>query len=109
MAKVICYAIESGWEEAPTWYCEVEYRADIEKAQHLHTTPYLGAAPSVFSGRVSGLVFLARGSSYPIESRSGTLLIVESEIPLGRMTNWQQSSLDWRMVTEDEVILLLTQ
>ena len=71
----VVYAIESGWESNPVWYCDVVLDA-AEKTTHLHTTKDAGEAPTVFNGETSGLYFQAKGGLWPIESREGRLLHV---------------------------------
>ncbi len=106
MAKILAYQIESGWEKAPFWWCPVEYQP-VKSVKHLHTTKRLGDAPSVFHGVVSGLVFIARGSTYPIESRHGRLLVAESEKPLENLTNEAAQSLQWKSIEIKDAIGLI--
>ena len=70
----ITYRIESGWETNPIWHCKVILDKPVEVG-HLHTTQALGDAPSVFSGKTSGLLFQPTGGLWPIEAREGQLIL----------------------------------
>jgi hypothetical protein len=106
--KVICYKIQSGWINAPQWYCRVEFDKAIQIVAHIHTTKDLGAAPSVFKGNVSGLFFHANGV-FPIESRKGDLLIAESEKTLDQMTTEEKAVLNWEQISVEDAIAFLNQ
>ncbi len=105
--KILAYCIESGWENNPWWFCPVSFDARLQKIDHLHTTEYLGAAPSIFKGSVSGLVFNANCKTFPIEARCGELLVAESEKSLDQLENWQKRCLKWSPISKDEAIKML--
>jgi hypothetical protein len=107
--KILAYKIESGWPNVPVWYCPVVLKPEIAVIDHLHTTRSVNEAPTVFSGKVSGLLFRAHGNLFPIESREGYLVMAESEKTLETMTNQQQSDLKWKNVSINEAIALLDQ
>ena len=71
----VVYRIHSGWPNNPVWDCPVELHP-FNYVSHLHTTRASRAAPSIFSGKVSGLFFSAHGSSFPVESREGKLMLI---------------------------------
>jgi len=72
---IVQYRLRSGWDENPIWHCPVVLDKP-QQVDHLHTTQDAGQAPSIFSGKTSGLLFKARGSLWPIEARNGQLELV---------------------------------
>lgn len=85
------YKIASGWPNNPTWYCEV-FRLKEPVNMHRHVTDSSGALKPL-NTKSTDLVFVCKGSSWPIEAREGRFV----KRPYDSSSDWEEfdPKLEW--------------